>query len=88
MNGGYRINWNLIAMLVFVLILMFVAFSLGKTVGRLPDEYEQEAISSLRHALDTIDAFDASGESDEICETLDSLLDDIRDAVAWMEKSE
>lgn len=75
--------WGIAGTLVLLLWLLLEAFDLGKAYGARPNENEKKAIGSLGHALEVIERVDTE---EDAYESMDTLMDDIRDALAWMEK--
>ena len=78
--------WSIAGTLLVLFWLLFFAFDIGKRVGSRPSENEQKAYDSLTHALQVIDTVDTADASSEVCEAFDTVMDDINDALAWMEK--
>lgn len=74
--------WNIAGVIIIILFVALEAFSLGRAFG---SKNEQKAIDSLNHALEVIDVVDVENV-DDVCESFDTVMDDIHDALAWMEK--
>lgn len=79
--------WNIAGTLIILLWLLGIVFTIGKAVGSRPEENERRAADSLTHALEVIDAVDVE-DVDDVCESFDTVMDDIHDALAWMGETE
>ena len=74
--------FNIAGVIIIILFVALEAFSLGRAFG---SKNEQKATDSLNHALEVIDVVDVENV-DDVCESFDTVMDDIHDALAWMEK--
>lgn len=75
--------WGIAGTLIILLWLLLAAFHIGEAVGSRPKGNESKAIDSLSHALEVIDAVDVEDDV-SVCESFDTVMDDIHDALAWM----
>lgn len=78
--------WNIAGVILILLWAVSMAFMVGKAVGGRPDNNERLAAESLEHALEVIDTVDVE-DLDSVCESFDTVMDDIHDALAWMGKA-
>ena len=82
MSGNER-GWEEAGQIVLVIILLSLAFRIGLAVGSIDSRDEEKANDSLNHALEVIDEVDVE-DVDDVCESFDTVMDDIHDALAWM----
>lgn len=78
-------GWEKAGQILLVILLLSMAFRIGLFVGEHPKKNEQYVVESLEHALDVIDAVNVE-DTDDVCMSFDTVMDDIHDALAWMEK--
>lgn len=76
--------WNIAGVIIIILFIASEAFFLGRLFAS--NRNEQKAVDSLTHALEVIDTVDVE-DLDSVCESFDAVMDDIHDALAWMEKA-
>lgn len=77
--------WNIAGVIIIILFIASEAFFLGRLFGG--NKNEGKAVDSLTHALEVIDAVDVE-DVDDVCESFDTVMDDIHDALAWMGETE
>lgn len=78
--------WNIAGVIIIILFVALEAFSIGRMFGGRSRESEQLAVESLEHALEVIDTVDVE-DLESVCESFDTVMDDIHDALAWMGKT-
>lgn len=80
-------RWEKWGQIVLVIILLCGAFLFGSVFGMYREtKHKAAAHESLTHALEVIDCVNSSDSADDIDYAFDTIMDDIQDALAWMEK--
>lgn len=80
-------TWEKWGQIVLVIILLSQAFLFGSIFGMYREtKHKAAAHESLIHALEIIDCVDSGSSADDIDYAFDTIMDDIQDALAWMEK--
>lgn len=80
-------GWEKTGQILVVILLVSLALRIGSIVGAYREtRHKAEAFDSLNHALEVIDGVGLGDDVDTTYEALDAVTDDIRDALAWMEK--
>lgn len=80
-------KYERIGQVFVVILLLYIAFRAGMVAGIIYEtRHKAAAHESLTHAIEVIDGADITNDEDAIATAFDTVLDDIRDALAWMEK--
>lgn len=77
-------QWEKAGQILVVVILLSFAVEIGVIIGRYRENrHKEEAVESLTHALEVIDAVEVD-DLDDVCQSFDTVMDDIHDALGWM----
>lgn len=81
-------QWEKAGQIIVVIYLLWFSIRIGIAIGEYRENrHKAEEIESLTHALEVIDAVDVE-DLDDVCQSFDTVMDDIHDSLGWMGREE
>ncbi|MBQ0166865.1 MAG: hypothetical protein KBT02_07165 [Treponema sp.] len=77
-------QWEKAGQILVVVILLSFAVEIGVIIGEYRENRNKgKAAESLAHALEVIEMVEVD-DLEDVCQSFDTVMDDIHDALGWM----